>query len=234
VGVAHDGDRAVIDCDDGSSVSGERLLVATGRVVDVGGLGLDTAGVSAADGFVEVDGRMRAADGIWAIGDVTGRAKLTSVAMYQGGIAASDILGEGTVGGDYRAVPRVTFTDPEVGAVGLTEGAARDAGHVVDVVVKDVAGSFRGWLHGPGNAGFVKLVIDRHRDVLLGATAAGPYGGEVLGLLNLAVHEEVQLGRLVSMEYGFPTFYGVIGECLGAYGRGTGKVLDPGFEPRVG
>jgi pyruvate/2-oxoglutarate dehydrogenase complex dihydrolipoamide dehydrogenase (E3) component len=125
----------------------------------------------------------------------------------------------------------VTFTDPEVGSVGLTEATARERGIDVDVVVKSLPASFRGWLHGPGNDGVIKLIIDRAEGVLVGATSVGPHGGEVLGLLSVAMHERVPLERLRHMIYPYPTFHGAIGEALGAYGRGIGTVLDPGFQP---
>jgi pyruvate/2-oxoglutarate dehydrogenase complex dihydrolipoamide dehydrogenase (E3) component len=175
---------------------------------------------------------MRAADGIWAMGDVTGVAMFTHVALHQSAIVVADILGEDHPPARYDAVPRVTFTDPEVGAVGMTESDALVAGHDVVVVVKGLPATFRGWLHGSGG-GIIKLIADRKTGVLVGATAVGPHGGEMLGLLSLAVHARVPLAELRSMIYAFPTFYGAIGEAVGAYGRGLSTVIDPpyrGFE----
>ena len=101
---------------DGTVLSAERLLVATGRTVDLDGLGIENTDIATPDGFIDVDGRMSAGDGLWAIGDVTGKAMLTHVAVYQGSIAAADILGLNPPSADYSALPRVTFTDPEVGS----------------------------------------------------------------------------------------------------------------------
>jgi pyruvate/2-oxoglutarate dehydrogenase complex dihydrolipoamide dehydrogenase (E3) component len=98
----------------------------------------------------------------------------------------------------------------------------------VVVAVKQVPATFRGWLHASGG-GVIKLVADRETGVLVGATAAGPHGGEMLGLLSLAVHARLPLAALRSMIYAFPTFYGGIGEALGAYGRGLSTVIDPGY-----
>src|SRR5207249_4735673 len=112
--------------------------------------------------------------GVWAIGDVTGRGAFTHMSMYQAWLAAADILGEPTEPADYRAVPRVTFTDPEVGAVGLTEAAAREQGIDVRVGVSQVPSSTRGWIHKAGNDGLIKLVADG--DTLIGATSVGPCG----------------------------------------------------------
>jgi len=216
---------------DGSRVSAERLLVATGRTVDVEGLGLDRAGISTSDGFIEVDERVRAAPDIWAVGDVTGVGMFTHVGLYQGSIAVSDILGNDPAPADYTVLPRATFTDPEVGSVGLTEAQARDMGYEVDVSVKQVGSTFRGWLHKTGHVGVIKLVVDQGSGALLGATAVGPHGGEVLGMLSVVMKTGTPVSDLVDMIYAFPTFYGGVGETLGAYGRGLMQVLDPGSKP---
>ena len=162
-------------------VAAERLLVATGRRTNLKGLGLETVGIDPAGRSIEVDDRMRAADGVWAVGDVTGKGAFTHVVMYQAGIAIRDILGEEGPAADYRALPRVTFIDPEIGAVGLTEQQARDQGINVRVGSAQTSSSSRGWIHGPGNAGLVKLVTDADEGVLVGATAAGPAGGTTSG-----------------------------------------------------
>ena len=213
----------------GRRVAADRLLVATGRTVDLSGLGLESAGIDAGGRFVEVDDTMRAADGVWAMGDVTGKAMFTHVALHQGAIVAAGILGENPDPARYDAVPRVTFTDPEVGAVGRTESEAQAAGGDPVVAVKQLPATFRGWLHGVGNPGLVKLVADRSTGKLVGATAVGPGGGEMLGMLTLAVHAAIPLSQLRSMIYAFPTFHGAIGEAIGAYGRGLCPVLDPEY-----
>jgi pyruvate/2-oxoglutarate dehydrogenase complex dihydrolipoamide dehydrogenase (E3) component len=222
----------VVALGDGTQLSADRLLVATGRTVDLDGMGLQAAGLDTGR-FIEVDDRMRAADGIWAMGDVTGKAMFTHVAVYQGSIVAADILGEDPPPADYTALPRVTFTDPEVGSVGMTEAEARNAGLDLVVTAKPVPATFRGWLHGPGNEGVIKLVADRDTGVLVGATSVGPRGGDVLGMLATAVHAQVPLATLQHMIYAYPTFYGGIGEALGAYGRGIGKVIDPAAAPEI-
>jgi pyruvate/2-oxoglutarate dehydrogenase complex dihydrolipoamide dehydrogenase (E3) component len=214
---------------DGTELAAERLLVATGRVADLSSLGLESVGLDGTARFIQVDERMRAADGIWAMGDVTGKAMFTHVALYQSAIVAADLLGMDHPPARYDAVPRVTFTDPEVGTVGMTESEALAAGLDVTVVVKQVPATFRGWLHASGS-GIIKLIVDRKTGTLVGATAVGPHGGEVLGLLNLAVHARVALSELRSMIYAFPTFYGGIGEAVGAYGRGLATVIDPTYE----
>ena len=110
---------------DGSSATAERVLVATGRRSDLGGLGVAALGLDASAHSIPADARMRVLPGVWAVGDVTGKGAFTHVAMYQARICVADILGQEVAEADYRAVPRVTFTDPEIGSVGLTEAAAR-------------------------------------------------------------------------------------------------------------
>ncbi|MFB6571280.1 MULTISPECIES: dihydrolipoyl dehydrogenase family protein [Streptomyces] len=200
----------------GQLLSAERLLVATGRQADLAPLAVDTVGLDPAAGAVATDGQMRAGEGLWAVGDIAGRGSFTHVSMYQAEIAVRDILGQAGPDADYRALPRVTFTDPEIGAVGLTERQAREQGLRVRTSVVALASSTRGWIHGPGNEGFIKLVEDADRGVLVGATSAGPAGGEVLYGLNVAVHAEVPVDRLQHMIYTYPTFHRTIETALGA------------------
>lgn len=112
-------------------------------------------------------------------------------------------------------MPRVTFTDPEVGAVGLTEIQARERGIDVRTAVAELPNSARGWIHKAGNEGLIKLVEDADRGVLVGATAVGPSGGEVLAGLAVAVHAEVPTGRLRQLIYAYPTFHRAIEDALG-------------------
>ncbi|MGP3968387.1 dihydrolipoyl dehydrogenase family protein [Streptomyces sp. 6N223] len=209
----------------GEKLTAQRLLVATGRQADLPALGLAT--VPGLDPGPEaralpVDGRMRAgraADGVWAVGDLTGHGAFTHVAMYQAEIAARDILGEPGPEADYRALPRVTFTDPEVGAVGLTEAQARERGLRVRTGLTRLPSSARGWIHKAGNAGFVKLVEDAGQGVLVGATSAGPAGGEVLYGLVVAVQAGLTTDRLRHMIYAYPTFHRAVEDALGRLGR---------------
>ncbi|MFF0739075.1 dihydrolipoyl dehydrogenase family protein [Streptomyces sp. NPDC004111] len=215
--VEHDGSGFVVRLDDGQRpLRAERLLVATGRQADLAPLGVDTLGLDPEARSIPVDGQLRAGEGLWAVGDVTGRGSFTHVSMYQAQIAVRDILGRPGPDADYRALPRVTFTDPELGAVGLTERQARERGLRVRIGVQSIASSTRGWVHGPGNEGFVKLVEDADRGVLVGATSAGPAGGEVLYGLALAVHAEVPVARLRHMIYTYPTFHRTVEAALGA------------------
>jgi len=136
--------------------------------------------------------------------------------MYQAAIAVRDILGQPGPPADYRALPRVTFTDPEIGAVGLTERQAREQGVRVATGTAAVPSSARGWIHKAGNEGFIKLVVDADRGVLVGATSAGPAGGEVLSALAVAVHAAVPVEKLRNMIYAYPTFHRGIEDALRA------------------
>ncbi|MQY10479.1 Dihydrolipoyl dehydrogenase [Streptomyces sp. RB5] len=206
--VAHgaDGFTVTVEGDD-RALTAERLLVATGRHNDLAGLGLETVGLDPKARSLDTDGQLLVRPGLWAVGDVTGRGAFTHMAMYQADIVARAVLGEPGPEADYRAVPRVTFTDPEVGAVGLTERAAREAGLTVRTGTGQVPASTRGWIHKAGNEGFIKLVEDADRGVLVGGTSVGPMGGEVLYGLTVAVQAEVPVERLRHMIYAYPTFH---------------------------
>ena len=207
VRVSRDAENVTVDLEDGTSVSGAELLVSVGRHARVAELGVDSVGLDPKARAIEVDERMRAAERLWAVGDVTGVGAFTHMAMYQAGIAIDDILGRPGPTADYTGLARVTFTDPEVGSVGLTERAAREQGVPVRTGTSQVSSSARGWIHGPGNAGFIKLVADGDRGLLVGATSVGPWGGEVLSMLTLAVHARVPVSTLRTMIYAYPTFH---------------------------
>jgi pyruvate/2-oxoglutarate dehydrogenase complex dihydrolipoamide dehydrogenase (E3) component len=212
----YDGSRFTLQLDGGERLAAERLLVATGRRAGLAALGVAAVGLDPSARWVEVDEHLRAGDGLWAVGDVTGAGAFTHVAVYQAAIAARDILGEPGPGADYRALPRVTFTDPEIGSVGLSEQAARATGRSVRVGTTDMTASARGWIHKAGNDGFVKLVADADAGTLVGATAAGPTGGEVLAALAVAVHARVPIATLQQMIYAYPTFHRAIEDALGS------------------
>jgi pyruvate/2-oxoglutarate dehydrogenase complex dihydrolipoamide dehydrogenase (E3) component len=214
VRVSRDSDSVTVDLEDGTSVSGAELLVSVGRHARVAELGVDSVGLDPTARAIEVDERMRAADRLWAVGDVTGVGAFTHLAVYQAGIAIDDILDRPGPTADYTGLARVTFTDPEVGSVGLTERAAREQGVPVRTGTSQVSASARGWIHGPGNAGFIKLVADADTGLLVGATSAGPWGGEVLSMLTLAVHARVPVSTLRTMIYAYPTFHRGVQDAL--------------------
>ena len=200
---------------DATVVRAERVLVATGREADLAGVGLDAVGVDTSATSVPVDDRCRVADGVWAIGDITGKGAFTHVSMYQAGIVVRDVLDQPGPAADYDALPRVTFSDPEIASVGLTEAQARERLASVAVGCTPLPETTRGWVHKVGNEGLIKVVADSGRGVLVGATVMGPGAGEVLGALAVAVHAEVPLDRMRSMIYAYPTFHRGIEDALG-------------------
>ncbi|MFP3986674.1 NAD(P)/FAD-dependent oxidoreductase [Streptomyces sp. E11-3] len=212
--VRHDGTTFTLTLDGGEELTAQHLLVATGRRPELSGLGLDTVGLDPAARALEVDEHMRAAPALWGVGDVTGRGAFTHVAMYQAEIAVRSVLDQEGPAADYRALPRVTFTDPEVASVGLSEAQARERGLRVRTGIARVPSSARGWIHKAGNEGLVKVVEDADRGILVGATAAGPAGGEVLYGLAVAIQARVPVDPLRHMIYAYPTFHRAVEDAL--------------------
>ena len=200
------------------TIEAEQLLVAAGRRTNLSDVGLETVGLDPAARLVETDERLRAGERLWAVGDITGKGAFTHVSMYQAAVVVRDLLGEDGPWADYRAVSRVTFTDPEVASVGMTEQQARDSGLRVVTGHADLPESSRGWIHQAGNDGIIKLVADADRGILVGATAVGPSGGEVLGLLAAAVHAEIPVATLRTMHFAYPTFHRAIEVALADLG----------------
>ncbi len=191
-------------------IGADKLLVAAGRTSNLADIGLESLGLDPETRFLETDERMRAGEKLWAVGDITGKGAFTHVSMYQGAIVVRELLGEDGPPADYRAVTRVTFTGPEVAAVGQTEQQARDAGVSVATGSGDLGA--RGWL--ARQEGLVKLVADRDRGVLVGGTVVGEDAGEMIGLLSTAVHAEVPVATLRSMHFAYPTFHRAIETVL--------------------
>jgi pyruvate/2-oxoglutarate dehydrogenase complex dihydrolipoamide dehydrogenase (E3) component len=188
----------VLSFSDGTELRGDRLLVATGRRARVDGIGLETLGIEAGPRGIEVDARMSAGPGLWAIGDATGIWPLTYVGKYQGRVAAANILGRHAEA-SYEAVPRVVFTDPQAAAVGASDGEL-----TATVPMSEVARTAtytRAYAEQPG---FLTLFSDGER--LTGAYALGPEAGEWLQQATLAIRARVPLDVLRDTIQPFPTF----------------------------
>ncbi|PWK88295.1 pyruvate/2-oxoglutarate dehydrogenase complex dihydrolipoamide dehydrogenase (E3) component [Lentzea atacamensis] len=195
---AKEGDEYVLDLPDGTRLRGDRLLVATGRRPRVEGIGLETVGVEPNPHGLGTDERMNVADGIWAVGDVTGQWNLTHVGKYQGRVAAANILGR-PASVNYDAVPRVVFTDPQVAAVGAAEGK-----YTATVHLSGVARTATYTREYDTRPGFLTLVSDG--EVLTGAHAIGPEAGEWLQQATVAIRAKVPLSVLLDVVQPFPTF----------------------------
>ena len=196
--VRRDGERFVVTFEDGSTVDGERLLVATGRRPRVNDLGLENIGIEATPGGLAVDARMSAGEAVWAIGDVTGIWPLTYVGKYHARIAAANILGERREA-DYSAVPRVVFTHPQAAAVGEVNG--RVTATISLSAVPKTATYLRAWDEDPG---FLTLISDG--EVLTGAYGIGPEAGEWMQQATVAIRARVPLDVLSDTIQPFPTF----------------------------
>jgi dihydrolipoamide dehydrogenase len=198
----HDGGTEVTT-DAGDVLDVERLVVAAGRSPRIDGL--TPEGVRVEKGLIQVDEHCRAAEGIWAVGDITGEAPFTHVAGYQGRVAVDALTGGDRVA-DYRAIPRVVFLEPEIAAVGLTAQAAREQGMDVRTTTLALSGTDRTETFGEGLEGGVGLVLDAGEDVIVGAWAVGPDAGEWIHTPALAIKASIPLAVLQDFVPQFPTF----------------------------
>jgi pyruvate/2-oxoglutarate dehydrogenase complex dihydrolipoamide dehydrogenase (E3) component len=230
--VRREAGRRIVELDDGGEAAGEVVIVAVGRRPRTQDLGLETVGIEPTRRGIEVDERCRAGDGVWAIGDVTGVAAFTHVAKYQGRIAATDILGH-PAKADYRAVPRVTFTDPEVAAVGLaTEEDARAHGFEPAGVVIDLPTSIaRPYTFQENPHGKFGIVVDTARDVMLGAWAVAPLASEWIHIAVLAIRAEIPVPVLKDTIAQFPSFSEAFGAALRVLPDGPGTMMDHHAHP---
>jgi pyruvate/2-oxoglutarate dehydrogenase complex dihydrolipoamide dehydrogenase (E3) component len=193
-----EGDDYVLELDDGRELRGDRVLVATGRRPRVGALGLETVGIEADGHGIPVDSRLRVADRLWAIGDVTGIWPLTHVGKYQGEVVAANILGESREA-NYDAVPRVVYTDPQAASVGAAEAPFSGTAQLSEVAKTETY--TRAYAE---SNGFLTLLSDGTR--LTGAYALGPEAGEWMQQATLAIRAGVPLEVLRDTIQPFPTF----------------------------
>jgi pyruvate/2-oxoglutarate dehydrogenase complex dihydrolipoamide dehydrogenase (E3) component len=212
------GEDYVLELEDGRELSGDRLLVATGRRPRVDGIGLDTVDIEPDPGGIPVDARLRAGERLWAIGDITGIWPLTHVGKYQGRVVAANILGEPREA-NYEAVPRVTYTDPQAAAVGAIEARFSATAPVSEV--SKTATYTRAYAE---SNGFLTLLSDGER--LTGAYALGPEAGEWLQQATLAIRAGVSLDVLRDTIQPFPTFSEIYLATLKALHNEIGAARD--------
>jgi pyruvate/2-oxoglutarate dehydrogenase complex dihydrolipoamide dehydrogenase (E3) component len=206
IGAEATADGVTVQLETGESFSAETLLVAVGRRPKLFGFDLAAAGLSTTEkGWIKVDGAtLVAAPGIWAGGDITGIGAFTHLSWYHGLVIGAQLRGDSAIA-DHRAIPRVTFTDPEIASVGLSEERARRQLADVRTVSEDSGNGTRGYINGPPG-GVIKLIADMERGVLVGALVVGPRAGEMIAELTLAIRAEVPLAVLVDTLHAFPTF----------------------------
>jgi len=213
MGPSRERSSVVVHLKSGATVRADRLLVATGRRPNAEawrGVGLPQT----ERGWLTVDPQtLEACPGVFGAGDVTGIGGFTHLAYYHAQVVARRLRGI-DARADHTAVPRVTFTDPEVASVGLSEAAARARGLDVVIATADPAETARGYIH-DFHRGAIKLVADREQGVLIGATLVTPRAGEILGELVLAIKLGTPLNTLADVIHPFPAFNRVLGETLG-------------------
>jgi pyruvate/2-oxoglutarate dehydrogenase complex dihydrolipoamide dehydrogenase (E3) component len=185
---------------DGSTLETERLLVATGRRPNVERLGLEPLGIEVSQRGIEVDERLRAAENVWAIGDVTGIAQFTHVGKYQARVAAAD-MSRRHAKADYRAIPAAVFTDPEVATAGRTEGDDLVTARVEISALPRLSTYER-----PKRDGFIRVFADSRQRVLVGVVCVGPQAAEWLGEFTLAIRAAVPIEVLFDTIHPYPTF----------------------------
>ena len=212
VAVEKQGSATVVHLKSGAIVSADRLLVATGRRPNVEAW--REAGLAQTDrGWLKVDPvTLEARANVYGAGDITGLGGFTHLAYYHGQIVARRLRGQDAKA-DHIAVPRVTFSDPEVASVGLSEALARAHGIDVAVATAEPGEAARGYIH-DFHGGTIKLVADRERGVLIGATLVTPRAGEILGELVLAVKAGTPLRDLADVIHPYPAFNRVLGAVL--------------------
>ena len=204
--VRAEGAMRVIELDDGSQLRGERLIVAVGRRPRSADIGLETIGVEPSPKGIPVDQHCRVADGVWAAGDCTGVMLFTHLAKYQARVALADMRGRPTTA-DYRAIPRVIFTDPEVAAVGMGAAQAREAGLDVAVAKIELPASIaRPFTYEQEPRGELSVVFDRARRVMVGAWAVAPLASEWIHQAVLAIKAEIPYDVLLDTVAQFPSY----------------------------
>jgi pyruvate/2-oxoglutarate dehydrogenase complex dihydrolipoamide dehydrogenase (E3) component len=212
------------ELEDGREFTGDEILVSVGRRPRTTDIGLDTVGLGELAGkYLAVDYRLRvqggSGDWLYAVGDCAGLALLTHMGKYQGRIVGDVILGKDVRDvADQDKIPRVTFTDPQVAAVGLTEEQAREKGIDVRVVSYPTGGVAGAYTRGNDIKGTSSIVIDQNRRVMVGATFTGPDVQELLHSATIAVVAEVTLETLWHAVPSFPTVSEVWLRLLEAYG----------------
>jgi pyruvate/2-oxoglutarate dehydrogenase complex dihydrolipoamide dehydrogenase (E3) component len=198
----------VLTLDDGREVAGDRLLIATGRRPRVHDIGLETVGIEADPKGIKVDAHMRAAERVWAIGDVTGIWPLTYVGEYAGDIVAANILGSPRPA-NFEAVPRVVYTDPQAASVGVAEDRYAGTARLAELAKMAI------YTHAYAESnGFLTLLSDGER--LTGAYALGPEAGDWFQQATLALRARLPLDVLIDTIQPFPSFSEVYGAALKA------------------
>jgi pyruvate/2-oxoglutarate dehydrogenase complex dihydrolipoamide dehydrogenase (E3) component len=215
---------------DGTMLAGTHLLVAAGRRPNTAGLGLEAAGIAATPRGITVDAGLRTTNRrVFAIGDVAGGPQFTHIAGYHAGIVIRNALFGLPAKVDYAALPWVTYADPELAHVGLTEAEAREAGHAVTLLRQDLAGNDRAKAEAT-TEGLIKVVLGKGGRIL-GATIVAPRAGEMIGLWGLAIQRKLRIGAIASSLAPYPTLSEISKRAAGGFytpklfGAGTRRLV---------
>ncbi|MDQ3926287.1 MAG: NAD(P)/FAD-dependent oxidoreductase [Actinomycetota bacterium] len=201
-----DGGGTIAELENGTEIETDVVVIAAGRTPRTEGIGLESVGIEPDGRRLPIDEHCRLAEGVWALGDVTGVMLLTHVAKYQGRVVADNILGKERRA-DYRGIPRVVFSDPEIAAAGLTEARAREQGIEVATAVLDVPRAIaRPWTYEENPRGHLGLLADRERRVLVGAWAVAPQAGEWIHQASQAIRADIPVEKLLDTVAQFPTY----------------------------
>ena len=197
-------------------VEGSHLLVAAGRKPNTAGLGLEAAGIEFTPRGITVDQRLRSSNRrVFAIGDVSGGPQFTHIASYHAGIVIRNALFGLPAKVDYAALPWVTYADPELAHVGLTETAARDAGHDVTTLLQPLSGNDRAQAERT-TEGLAKIILGSGGRIL-GATILAPRAGEMIGVWGLAIQQKLKIGAIASMIAPYPTMSEISKRAAGSF-----------------
>jgi pyruvate/2-oxoglutarate dehydrogenase complex dihydrolipoamide dehydrogenase (E3) component len=195
---------------------GTHLLVAAGRRPNTQELGLEAAGIAATPRGITVDAGLRSSNRrVYAIGDVAGGPQFTHIAGYHAGIVIRNALFGLPAKVDYAALPWVTYADPELAHVGLTEADARSAGHAVTILAQPLSGNDRAQAEG-ATEGLIKVVLGP-RGRILGATIVAPRAGEMIGLWGLAIQKKLRIGAIASSLAPYPTMSEISKRAAGGF-----------------
>ena len=212
------------------TIQGSHVLIAVGRRPNTGGLGLENAGIAYSPQGVTVDARLRTTNGkVFAIGDAAGGPQFTHIAGYHAGIVIRNALFGLPAKVDYRALPWVTYADPELAHVGLTEASAKLGGHEVSVLLQPFSGNDRAQAE-RRTEGLAKIIVGG-RGKILGATIVGPHAGELISTWGLAISSGLKLSAVAGMITPYPTLSEISKRAAGAYY--TGALFSPGVQRLV-
>ena len=198
------------------TISGSHLLIAAGRSPSLSGLGLEAAGIEVSSKGITVDRRLRTTNRrVFAIGDVAGGPQFTHIAAYHAGIVIRNALFGLPATVDYGALPWVTYADPELAHVGLTEAEARETRQQISILLSPLSGNDRAQTEHERH-GLAKIILGKGGRIL-GATIVAPRAGELISLWGLAISNKLKIGSIASLIVPYPTLSEISKKAAGSH-----------------